>query len=207
MYTLYSMLGSCSMAVHVLLNEVQAPVTLKNVAGPTRPSEYLEINPRGSVPTLVDGDFVLREGAAILITLAEKHSSPLLPASGRDRARALEWLAFANATMHPAYSRAFFMHRHLGEDAKNNPLYDAVIASIQGLWNDVESTLQTQEYVCGKSCTLADILLTVIANWSTNLQQPVTFGPKTKALFQRVVARPAYQLALKEENITYKVAA
>jgi hypothetical protein len=54
---------------------------------------------------------------------------------------------------------------------------------------------------------LADILLTVIANWSPNLQQPVTFGPKTKALFQRVVARPAYQLALKEENVTYKVAA
>ena len=161
MYTLYSMLGSCSMAVHVLLNEVQAPVTLKNVAGPTRPAEYLEINPRGSVPTLVDGDFVLREGAAILITLAEKHGSPLLPASGRDRARALEWLAFANATMHPAYSRAFFMHRHLGEDAKNNPLYDAVIASIQGLWNDVESTLQTQEYVCGKSCKVKMVIINI----------------------------------------------
>lgn len=207
MYTLYSMPGSCSMAVHVLLNEVQAPVTLKNVAGPTRPPEYLEVNPRGSVPTLVDGDFVLREGAAILITLAEKYKSPLLPESGRERARALEWLAFANATIHPAYSRAFFMHRHLGEGAKNNPLYDAVIASIQGLWNDVESALQTQDYVCGKSCTLADILLTVIANWSHNLQKPVTFGPKTKGLFQRVVERPAYQKALNDENVTYKVLA
>jgi glutathione S-transferase len=195
------------MAVHVLLNEVGAPVTLKNVAGPPRPAEYLALNPRGSVPTLVEDNFVLREGAAVLITVAEKHNSPLLPASGRERARALEWLAFANATMHPAYARAFFMHRHLGDEAKNNPLYDHVVAAIQGLWNDVENTLQTQDYVCGKSCTLADILLTVIANWSPNIQKPITFGPKTKGLFQRVTARPAYQQALKEENVTYKVAA
>jgi glutathione S-transferase len=71
----------------------------------------------------------------------------------------------------------------------------------------VESALQTHDYVCGKSCTLADILLTVIANWSHNLQKPVTFGPKTKGLFQRVVARPAYQKALNDENVTYKVLA
>ena len=207
MYTLYSMAGSCSMAVHVLLNEVGADVQIKNVAGATRPAEYLAINPRGSVPTLVDGDFVLREGAAILIHIAETHNSPLLPKDGKDRARALEWLAFANATMHPAYARLFFMHRNLGDDSVKNPLYAPAIVAVQNLWNDVEKTLSNQDYVCGKNCTLADILLTVIANWSPNLKQPITFGDNTKALFNRVINRPAYQEALQSEGVTYKVAA
>lgn len=35
--------------------------------------EYLELNPRGKVPTLRDGDFVLRESIAILAHLNAKH--------------------------------------------------------------------------------------------------------------------------------------
>jgi glutathione S-transferase len=67
--------------------------------------------------------------------------------------------------------------------------------------------LANQEYLCGQECSIADILVTVIANWTPNLKKPITFGPKTKALFGRVIARPAYQKAMAAENVTYKVAA
>lgn len=57
---------------------------------------YLAINPRGEVPTLVDGEVVLRDSMAILIYLAAKYGAgrwfPPLPAR---MAEIGEWLAFA----------------------------------------------------------------------------------------------------------------
>ena len=209
MYTLYYSPGACSMAVHVALLEVGAKFELENVSTPDgkRPESYLKINPRGSVPTLKIDDFVLREGAAILTYLLETNNSPLMPTKGLERASALEWLAFANSTLHPAYSRAFFQHKVLGDKAAENPLYGPSIEAIQKLWDDIEQRLTKSEYLAGKNLTIADILVTVIANWSPMMKKPITFGPKTKALFNRVIARPSYQAALAKEQVTYKVAA
>lgn len=211
MYTLYYLPGTCSMAVHVVLNELGLNFKLENVAveaGKPRPESFLKLNPRGSVPVLQQDDFVLREGAAVLTWLLDEHDGHLLlPPEGEERARVLEWLSFGNATLHPAYARIFFMHRNLGDQAAANPLYGLMIESIQKLWDEVEQHLAQQEYLAGKICSVADILLTVIANWTPNLRQPVQIGPKTKALFARVIARPAYQKALATEAITYKMAA
>ena len=144
MYKLYYSPGACSLAIHVALNEIGAPFELENVAAPAgqpKSPEYLKINPRGSVPTLQIGDFILREGGAILIYLLDNHKSDLLPQSGLERARALEWLCFANSTLHPAYSRCFFQHRILGVEAKSNPLYKPSIAQIQKYWDEIEEFL------------------------------------------------------------------
>lgn len=209
MYKLYYLPGACSLAVHVVLNEIGASYTLENVsvpAGQPRPESFLKIHPRGSVPVLQKGDFVLREGAAILTWLLDEHEHPLLPRKGEARAKVLEWLSFCNATLHPAYARIFFQHRHLGDKAVENPLYTPSVLSIQTLWDEVEQTLTKQDYLAGDECSVADILLTVIANWTPNLRQPVTIGPKTKALFARVISRPTYQQAMADEEVTYKMA-
>lgn len=210
MYNLYYLPGTCSLAVHVALIEVGAEFSLHNVAvpdGEPRPPAYLAINPRGSVPTLTWGDSVLREGGAILMYLLDEHKSPLLPRSGAPRASALEWLAYANATLHPLYSRVFFQHKNLGDAAANNPLYGPSIEAIQKAWDGIEEQLGKTTYLCGEECTIADILVTVIANWTPNLRKPVVLGAKTKELFGRVIARPSYQKALAAEQVTYKVAA
>jgi len=198
------------MAVHVALGEVGAQFKLENVTvpdGQPRTPEFLKINPRGNVPVLQMDDLVLREGAAILTYLLETHKSPLLPASGKERAKALEWLCFANATLHPAYGRLFFLGRHLGDKAAESPAYKAGTEAVQKLWNDIEQQLSSQPYVCGSECTIADILIAVIANWTPRMKQPITVGPKTKAMFAKVIARPAYQKALAAEQVEYKMAA
>ncbi|MBU6140659.1 MAG: glutathione S-transferase N-terminal domain-containing protein [Proteobacteria bacterium] len=208
MYTLYYLPGSCSLAVHVALNEVGADFKLENVAVPNgqpRSPEFLKINPRGGVPVLKIDDFILREGAAILTYLLDTHKSALLPQSGLERASALEWLCFANSTLHPAYGRCFFQHGVLGDLAKENPLYKPSIEKIQKSWNEIEEHLQTRDYLCGNNCTIADILVTVIANWSPMMKEPINFGPKTKAFFTRVISRPSYQKAMATEQVTYKV--
>jgi len=205
MYKLYYSPGACSMSVHVALNECNQSVTLEKVdLSGQRTPEYLKLNPRGQVPVLVDGDLVIREGAAILMHVLEKHNSPLLPSKDPERTQALEWLMFANATLHPAYGRMFFLKKN---GITEGPLMEATCTSISKLWEEVDQHLSSNTYVCGEQITVADILLTVIANWSGNAPRPITLGPNVKRLLKQVSSRPAYQMALREEQVEYKAAA
>ena len=209
MYKLYYSPGACSMAIHVVLNECNQPVTLEKVdLRGARSPEFLKLNPRGQVPVLADGDLIIREGAAILIYLLEKHQSPLLPKSGKERAAALEWLMFCNATLHPAYARCFFLMRNAQDPAKEQ-LMGVAIAMINKLWAEVEDRLGKTAYLAGDNITAADILMTVIANWAGHLPNPegVKIGPRTKKLLQTVISRPAYKKALETEQVEYKAAA
>lgn len=210
MYKLYYAPGACSMAVHVALNECGAEFALEKVdmqAGQNRTPEFLKINPRGQIPVLVDDGRVIREGAAMLIHILEKANSPLLPKNDPERAVALEWLMFCNATLHPSYARVFFLMKNPADQAAKEPLVEVACANINKLWEEVEQRLTESPYLAGSQVSVADILLTVIANWSARMPKPITLGTKTKALLRQIIARPAYKKALETEQVEYKVAA
>lgn len=207
MYTLYGMTGSCSMAVHTLLNELAVPFEVIDVRvpeGQPKPADFLKLNPRGSVPVLVDDGHRIREGGAILAYLLDKHNSPMLPQSGPARATALEWLAFANATMHPLYSRVFFTLRALKNPEGQAESLNATIESINKMWADVDAQLAKTAFVCGDSCSAADILLAVIANWGQGgFAKQIVLGDNVKRMLAAVTARPAFQKTLADERIKY----
>lgn len=210
MYQLYYSPGACSMAIHVVLNELNQPVELKPVSiqnGDTRTPEYLALNPRGQVPLLlVDGNPMV-EGAAMITYLLDTHGpSELLPAKGWERAQALQWLMFANATLHGAYGRIFWLNKIAKDDAQKALIMTA-IDQVQGLWDQIEQELQGKPFLAGQHCTAGDVLVTVIANWGAWLPKPINFGPKTKALLKAVSARPAFQKAVAAEGVEYKAAA
>lgn len=208
MMKLYYGAGACSFAPHVMLNECGAQFELQKVnlgAGEQRTPEFLKINSRGQIPVLVDGDQVIREGAAILNYLAEKFDSPLLPQSGALHTSAIEAMMFCNATLHPAYGRCFFISRQDIDAVSKAKLLETCCAAVQTLWNDVEAQLGRTRYIAGPQLTVADIMLAVMANWG--ISSPPTFGPKTKALISEVSARPSYQKAIAAEGVDYKAAA
>jgi glutathione S-transferase len=208
-YELYTMAGSCSMAVHAVMNELgldaKIHIAEKN-DGPNgiKSPAYLKINPRGNVPCLVEDGKAMIEGAAIITYLCDKHGG-LLPKDGFERAQALQWLMFANATLHPAYGRTFWINGNVPEAAREESL-KAARSQIQALWDYVESELEKSSgpYLCGTEMTAGDFLITTIANWNP---QNYKFGPKCKALFSAISGSPSYQKALAAESVEYKAAA
>ena len=211
MYTLYYSPGSCSLAVRTLLNEIDATFEAINVKDEAQRAGFLKANPRAMVPTLMVEGKPLTEGAAILTYLADTHKSALLPQAGWERAKALEWLAFANSTLHPKYGVCFAALYKLGmkpEEAAKNPSVALALDGIQKCWDEVEQVLSSgQKYITGAQPTVADVLLTVIANWSPMMPRAITFGANTKAFFTRVTKLPYYAKAMSAENVEYKVAA
>jgi glutathione S-transferase len=208
MMKLYYASGACSFAIHAMLIECGAEFEAQKVdihAGEGRTPEFLKINSRGQIPALVDGDKNLREGAAIIMYLAEKYKSPLLPQSGDARTCAVEWMMFCNSTLHPAYGQCFFANRQEIDASAKAKLVEASCAKVQSLWDDVELQLCKTACIAGAEVTIADIMLCVMANWG--IAHAPKLGEKTKALIAKVTARPSYQQALSAEGVTYKAAA
>jgi glutathione S-transferase len=84
-------------------------------AGDTRKPEFIALNPRHQVPTLVDGDFVLYESNAIIEYLDEAYpgrGAPLLPGDARSRAivrrLVLEVDNYFNKAAEPLLDQAFW---------------------------------------------------------------------------------------------------
>jgi glutathione S-transferase len=107
MLTLYFAPGSSSMAPHIALNEIGAPFESRPLSFPdneNRTPAYLALNPEGKVPTLLIDGRPLTEVAAILFYLAKRFpEAKLLPQNDIEtEARAVSWMSFIAATVHPA---------------------------------------------------------------------------------------------------------
>ncbi len=207
MYKLYYSPGACSMAVHVVLNELNAKYELEKISLQDRDPAFLKINPRGQVPVLmVDGEPV-KEGAAILMYLLDTHGSPMMPKSGMGRAKALEWLMWANSSLHPAYSRAFSVAKVFPDKAMQDVAFNAALSSIQSYWDEADARLGKMKYLAGDEMTAADIMITVFANWGQMFPSKPKLGPNVMRVIKEVSSRPSYQQALKAEQVEYKAAA
>jgi len=209
MYKLYYSAGSCSMSIHAILNELGQKFELVDANQPgtkTRTAEFLKISPRGTVPVLEIDGTPIHEGGAIITYLCDTHESALLPKSGMARAKALEALMFCNATLHPAYSRAFGAMKQ-ADPAVKEMLLAAAAENINKLWAEVDGKLGQRKYLAGDAITAGDILMTVNANWSGAFGEAIKIGPNVKRVISEIKSRPAFQKALQTESVDYKVAA
>ena len=91
--------------------------------------EFLDLNPNGQVPVLIEGGFVLWESNAILIYLAEREGG-LLPEQLELRALALQWLGWQATELNPPWGYA------LNALIRKTPGYDdpAKVAESMARW-------------------------------------------------------------------------
>jgi glutathione S-transferase len=197
MYTLYYLPGACSLATQVILHELKQPVKLIDRQ---QVNDFEQVNPVGTVPVLIDGDRTLSEGAAVMMYLLDKHGSRCFP---RDdiaaRQQAIQDIMFANATMHPAYGRLFFIARTEGSVETKQPFFDAAAQAINALWDVVEERLQDRPYLGGDYSSAADIMLAVYSRWGAGFPVSIKLGEKTAAMVESVIASPSFQRALQAE--------
>ena len=123
--------------------------------------EYLKINPNGRIPAIVDRDadnFAVFESGAIMIYLAEKTGSPLLPRSLKPRSEVIQWLMFQMGGVGPMQGQSNVFFRYFPEKIP------AVIARYQNetrrLYTVLDKRLEDREYLVN------DYSLADIANWA-----------------------------------------
>jgi len=196
MYTLYYSPNTCSLATHVILRELDLPLTLVNKSDV---DDYKKINPVGVVPVLYDGKQYIREGAAIILYLLEQHHRAELALSHFDKEQSRQDILFANATMHPAYGRLFFVGQYISDEGAKAQAFRAAADAINALWRIVDDVLHNQLFLGGSKPSAADIMLTVYARWGTYFPVDITVGNNVQKMLDAVQQRPSFQASLSAE--------
>jgi len=189
MYTLYYSQGACSVATQVVLRELGQDVKIIDVQ---KVDNFKAINSVGSVPVLIDGDKTMTEGAAIMLHILNKHKSSFFPDNDNDRQQAIQDIMFANATMHPAYGRLFFLAQNIGDEKVKQEALEKAADSINDLWQVVENQLANKSFLGGDSPSAADIMLAVYSRWGAYFPVDVIFGEKTTNMLNTVQAMSSF---------------
>ena len=197
MYVLYYSQGACSVATQVVLRELGQEVKLIDVQ---QIDNFKAINPVASVPVLIDGDETLTEGAAIMLHLLTKHKNALFPEKASERQQATQDIMFANATMHPAYGRLFFIAQNINDELVKQATLNKAAESINLLWQVIENQLTDKVFLGGDSPSAADIMLSVYSRWGAYFPVDIIIGEKTTKMLNAVQAMASFKLTDEAER-------
>jgi glutathione S-transferase len=203
---LYYAPGACSLASHIALEEVGVPYDTQkmNLAeGDQRKPEYLRLNPRGRVPTLVVDDQVLTENVGILTYFGGGYpQAGIWPKKTWDQAKLVATLAWLSNTVHPTYGHIVRPERYAADDAAKEDIKAKGKANFQGYLEEIDKLLAGHKWAVANQYTVADGYLLVFYRWANRQKMPVQELKNYSALVQRVMARPAVQKVMAEEGIT-----
>lgn len=162
--------------------------------------EYLEINPLGTVPLLVDGETRMTESCAIAHYLAVRGGrDDLVVGPGEaDYGAYLDYTYHADATI--TFPQTVYMRFALFE--KDKGWAEAGEAYAKWFWKrlvKVEQRLEGREYLCADRFTVADICVGYALVLAENVGLDEGVPDALKAYRERLTARPAYQAALSRE--------
>ncbi|WP_338493171.1 glutathione S-transferase family protein [Pseudomonas trivialis] len=169
-------------------------VFLDLFSGQNRTPEYLALNPNGTIPTFVDGDVVLFEASTIMIYLAERAGSALLP-EGKAKYETLKWMFWAAEHFRRGPTVLIeqrFMERLKGH-AENPTLVAEALHAIHRYTAVLDEHLRTRTFMVGDALTLADIDLAAPLSHIPRTQAPFLEYPHVAAWYARINAIPAWQ--------------
>jgi glutathione S-transferase len=228
MLTLYhNDMSVCAQKVRLCLAEKQLAYDSRHLnlrAGDQQRPDYLKLNPKGVVPTLVHDDVVVTESVVINEYIDDAFPErPLKPATPAGRAKMRWWTKQVDDSIFPAtgtvsmsivfhhqYSpevideltrqrgpgyRARFRLLQMGVD---NPNFSDATKRLYKMVTDMNAALARSPWLCGEQFTLADISY---APYVTRLDH-LKFGglldknPHTADWYERMRARETYRSAL-----------
>ncbi len=202
MIDLYSWNTSNGRKISILLEELKLPYKFHPInigQGAQFDPAFLQINPNGKIPAIVDRDgpdgqeINIFESAAIMIYLAEKTNSGLLPKDIRARTQVLEWLMFQMGGVGPQLGQA--MHFYKYADEKIQYGIDRYMKEAHRLYAVMNNWLADKSYFAG-DYSLADIS---IYPWIARHEwQDINWAeyPHLKEWFDLISQREAVQRGL-----------
>ena len=206
MLTLYYSPGACSLAPHIILEEIGAPFTARRVTiadGAHQRPDYLAINPHGRVPALTDGEFTLTEGPAILSWLGHRFpEAGLLDLADLSRlGRTQELLNFFSASVHTAFAQVWRTARFADSEAGRAEVEAVGRRTVEGYFAELEEMVSDGGWVVGGAYSIADPYLLVFYRWGTRIGLDMRIWPGWTRHKDAMLARAAVQRALATEEI------
>jgi glutathione S-transferase len=197
--------GACSLVPHIALEEAGAGFEAVRTAiaekAHKRP-EYLAVNPRGLIPTLVVDGTAVAENIAILAWIGHRWpESGQLPLDDLQAlGRVFETLSFFATTIHYGGFGPIFRARAAGIERPEAELA-ADRERLRGLFGEIDALLGPGPWLLGERYSLADPYPFVFRRWARRLELDVSPHRNWTAHAERMIRRPAVLRALAREGL------
>lgn len=164
-------------------------------------ADFLELNPNGKIPAIIDPNgpggkaLALFESGAILVYLADK-SGKLISSHPALRYETLQWMFFQVGHIGPMFGQVGFFHKFAGREYEDKrPLHRYRDESIR-LLGVLEKRLAARPWLMGDDYSIADVQT---FPWVRNMRGFYDAGellglqnfPRTYEWVDRAAARPA----------------
>lgn len=186
--TLYHHPHTRAAGVVWMLEELGVDYALEHVdlwAGAHKTDDFRALNPMTKLPTLIDGDAVVTEAAAIGVYLADRHAPGRLAPALDDPARGtfLRWCFYAPSVIEPGcMARAAKWEFRAAQAGWGT--YEAMLDTISAAIGD-------GPWLLGDRFTMADVIFGGTVRWMTGFGM-LEKRPEYMAYVERLDARPAY---------------
>ncbi|WP_374570140.1 glutathione S-transferase family protein [Phenylobacterium sp.] len=203
MLTLYHCADARSFRPLWALEELELPYELKMLPFPPRvlARDYLQENPLGTIPLLVDGQTRMTESAAMIDYLARRHGGGRLAVEPDEPGFGayLNGLAYGEATLTFPQTLVLRYSRLEPPERRLPQVADAYgrwfLARLRGL----EAALAGADHYAAGRFTGADISIGYALLLARTLGLDAEFSPAVQAYWERLSARPGFQRARKAQ--------
>ena len=206
MFKLYYSPGACSLAPHIVLEEIREPFDIELVSsmdGSTSTAEYLKINPKGRVPVLDIGESVITEVSAILTYLALTYPQPdLLENTPTGLARAIEWMNWLTGIHSSVIAQNWRVERFSNNPSTYKDIQVKGMENLIEVCGQIDTKLRNLKWAVGEKYSIVDPYLLVFFRWGNRLGLDMKEYLHWTKHAKLVEQRKAVQSVLKVENIS-----
>jgi glutathione S-transferase len=204
MLKLYYAPGTCALASHIALEEAGADYTTERLnfkANQQNSPEYLAINPKGRVPSLVTDRGILTETPAMLAYIAQVFPkaklAPLDDAFAFAQVQAFN--SYLCSTVHVAHAHKMRGPRWAAEESSFADMKRMIPKTVGACFALIEKQMFRGPWVMGEAYTVCDPYLFTIAQWLEGDAVDIAATPKVADHFRRMAERPAVRKVLAQE--------
>jgi glutathione S-transferase len=208
---LYYSPGACSLAAHIVLEELGEPYSLERVSipdGKTRSADFLAINPKGKVPVLSIDGLILTELPAILLFLARSQpEKKLIPPSAIGQSQCMEWLSWLVGSVHATSIAQIWNPQRFIDLPEQFAKVSAVgKKNLIDAYCSIETRLTGKEWILEDRFSVVDPFLLVFYRWGNRVgidmrnQYPEWFHHT-----ERMLSRPAVSRVVNREDIRAQI--
>jgi glutathione S-transferase len=207
MLKLYYTASTCSLATHIVLEEVGADystVRIDFAAEQQKSAEYLKVNPKGRVPALVTDKGILTETPAMLVYVAQSFPQARL-APMEDPfffAQIQSFNSYLCSHVHVAHAHRMRGHRWVDADDKAAiaAMQRKVPESVGAGFEMIEQEMLKGPWVMGDQYTVCDPYLFTLAQWLEKDGVDLARLPRVVDHRRRMSERPGVKKAIAEET-------
>jgi glutathione S-transferase len=158
-------------------------VTVDLTKGEQRSAAYMALNPSAKVPTLVDGNEVIREADAIICYMSDKAAAGLWPHDPRRQIDITSWFSWNAQHFTRATGSLYFenvIKPRFGIGAPTPAAVDQALTEFRRYATVLNGHLKGRKWLVGDGLTVADFSVAVTLPYAAKAKIPVNEFPEVR---------------------------